>query len=343
MASGIPFNGAPPRPRFHLGASPVFGYRILAPMDGVSEWPFRSICRSLGSAMSYTAFVAAHEVLAGRPQALRPLHFTPEERPVVFQIFDDDEGRLLEAALRLQERRPDGIDINMGCSARCVSGRGAGAGLLRDPAKIGRIIARLSSALEVPVSAKIRLGWDEAGLNYRVVARSIEENGGALIAVHGRTRAQGYSGEADWAAVAEVKASVHIPVLGNGDIRSPEEAERRLAESGCDGVLIGRAAMGHPWIFQGRARADVSADERAHVLGVHLERMLAHHGEPEGVILFRKHLTRYLDGMGLPPEERTLLLTQTEAVALRRHLIRIGLPIGEEAEGYGAWATALAA
>lgn len=314
-------------PTFRLGTTPVFGHLILAPMDGVSDWPFRSICRSFGSAMSYTAFVAAHEVIAGRPQALQPLHFTPDERPIVFQIFDDDEGRLVEAALRLQQRRPDGIDINMGCSARCVSGRGAGAGLLRDPAKVGRIMARLSSALEVPVGAKIRLGWDDGSRNYRIVARAVADNGGAWLAVHGRTRAQGYSGEADWDAIADVKSSVRIPVFGNGDIRTPAEAARRLAQSGCEAVLIGRAAMGHPWIFQGRTRAEVSRLELAAVVDEHLRRMLAYHGERDGVVCFRKHLTRYLEDLDLPSEQRRLLLTQTDAEVLRRELVGAGLPV----------------
>ena len=319
-------------PQFFLRHLPVFGDRILAPMDGVSDWPFRSVCRAFGSAMSYTAFVAAHDVVAGRPLAFRALQFTAEERPVVLQIFDDREERLLEAALRLQELSPDAIDINMGCSAGGVSGRGAGAGLLRDPLKIGRIMARLSSSLEIPVSAKIRLGWDEAERNYLLVARVIEENGAALLAVHGRTRAQGYSGEADWEAIAEIKTRSGIPVLGNGDIRTPDEAARRLVESRCDAVLIGRAAMGNPWIFQGRLRSTVSSGELARVIEDHLQRMLTYHGETEGILSFRKHLTRYIDGRGIPAERRTLLLTETEPEGLRRQLASLGLGAGGEVE-----------
>jgi len=322
---------APPaQPRFFLRQIPVFGERILAPMDGVSDWPFRSMCRSFGSAMSYTAFVAAHDVLAGRPLAYRALHFTEDERPVVFQIFDDSQERLLEAALRLQELSPDAIDINMGCSARCVSGRGAGAGLLRDPLKIGRIMSRLSSSLEVPVSAKIRLGWDEAERNYLLVARAVEENGAALLAVHGRTRAQGYRGEADWEAIAEIKARAGIPILGNGDIHTPDEAARRLTESRCDAVLIGRAAMGNPWIFSNRPRSTVPADELAQVIEDHLQRMLVYHGPAEGILAFRKHLTRYIDGRGIPAEQRTLLLTETEPDGVRRQLASLGLDAAGE-------------
>jgi nifR3 family TIM-barrel protein len=326
-------------PKFHIRDVPVHCDRILAPMDGLSDWPYRSICRAFGSGLSYTAFVNAIDILGDRRPAFEALHFTPDERPVVAQLFDDDEDRLLAAALKVQELGPDVIDINMGCSARCVSGRGAGAGLLKDPGKVGRIIARLSSALEVPVTAKIRLGWDDQARNYLVVARAVQDNGGALLAVHGRTRAQGYTGEADWEAIAAIKARASIPVLGNGDIRSPEDAARRIRESGCDGVLIGRAALGNPWIFQGRARHEVPLSEVASAIDLHLGRMIVFHGEAKGVVLFRKHLARYLDGLTLDPDDRAGCLTEVEAPSLRRRLSRLGLaaipqPLGESRDSH---------
>jgi nifR3 family TIM-barrel protein len=316
-----------PRASFHIRTIPVFGDRILAPMDGLSDWPFRGLCRAFGSAVSYTAFVGAHDILAGRKAAFDALFFTPDERPVVAQLFDDDEDRLLAAARRVQELGPDVIDVNMGCSARCVSGRGAGAGLLQDPLKIGRIIARLDAALEVPVTAKIRLGWDDETRNYLVVARAIEENGGAMIAVHGRTRAQAYRGEADWEAIAAIKARIQIPVLGNGDIQSPEQAARRLRESGCDAVLIGRGALGNPWIFQGRKREDVSSEGLVAVVHQHLDRMVEFHGPERGVVLFRKHLARYLDSLDLSSEDRETALTETDLQNLRYALRRWGLAV----------------
>jgi tRNA-dihydrouridine synthase B len=315
-------------PKFHIGTIPVLGDQILAPMDGLSDWPFRSICRAFGSALSYTAFVAAHDVLAGRASAFEALHFTEDERPVVAQLFDDDEDRLLAAALRVRELGPDVIDVNMGCSARCVSGRGAGAGLLQDPAKIGRIMGRLSRALDVPVTAKIRLGWDDRTRNYLVVARAVEDNGGALIAIHGRTRSQAYRGEADWEAIASVKSQARIPVLGNGDITGPDEADRRLRESGCDGVLIGRAALGNPWIFAGHMRGEIRPDELGSIVHLHLGRMIEFHGPERGVVLFRKHLARYLDGLDLSPEERAGCLTEVGADSLRILLESLGLPAG---------------
>ena len=181
-------------PVFRVGTIPVYGDLILSPMDGYSDLPFRSLARRLGSAMSYTEFINAIDVVYGHPHLERKLAYLESERPVVYQVFDDDPERLVKAALKLRPRNPDIIDINMGCSARCVSGRGAGAGLLRTPEKIALIFSRLSKELDIPVTGKIRLGWDDASLNYLDIARIIEDNGGKLIAVHGRTKMQGYTG-----------------------------------------------------------------------------------------------------------------------------------------------------
>jgi len=296
-------------PAFFIGQVPIGGRLILAPMDGFSDLPFRSLCRTFGSAMSYTSFVSAASVLAGTGQTEAALEFLPEERPIVFQIFDDDETRLEQAAVRLLERRPDILDVNMGCSARCVAGRGAGAGLLRDPFKVGRIVGRLGRAVTVPVTAKIRLGWDATSRNYLDVARAIEDNGGQLIAVHGRTKVQGYGGSADWEPIAEIKAAVRIPVLGNGDVRSAEEAHHWMRQTGCDGVMIGRAAMGNPWIFGADPSTSPPPSEVLTVVRSHLAGMLARYGDPRGVVLFRKHLTRYLDHLSVSDGVRRELLT----------------------------------
>jgi nifR3 family TIM-barrel protein len=305
---------------FHVGEVPVYGRRILAPMDGFSDLPFRSLCRRFGSAMSYTSFVNAAAILAGSAAARAGLEFEPQERPVVAQIFDDDEARLIAAAVRVVELRPDILDVNMGCSSRCVAGRGAGAGLLRDPRKIGRIIAALARAIPLPVTAKIRLGWDSETRNYLEVARAIEDNGGRLIAVHGRTKVQGYTGEADWAPIGEIKAAVRIPVLGNGDVGSAEDAARLMRQTGCDGVMIGRATMGNPWIFLAEPPLSLGPRQILPVVGEHLNRMVAHYGEARGVVLFRKHLSRYLDQMTVSEPARRALLTASTASELR-HLL----------------------
>lgn len=282
---------------------------ILAPMDGFSDLPFRSICRELGSAMSYTGFINTFDILQKHPHVAQKLAFLPQERPVVFQIFDSDLDRLLEVALRLQELGPDRIDINMGCSVNCVSERGAGAGLLRTPLKIARIFRTLSRALAVPVSGKIRLGWDDDNRNYLLVARIIEENGGMLVAVHARTRAQGYGGLADWDAIAEIKQAVSIPVIGNGDVRTVGDIERLRDYTGCDAVMIGRAAIGNPWIFSRLDRQEVPPEQVRAVMLEHLERMRSFYGEEPGLVLFRKHASRYLSPLPLTKEQRQRLLT----------------------------------
>lgn len=294
---------------FYIRSIPVFGDRILSPMDGFSDLPFRLTCRELGSAMSYTEFINALDILQGSPHIGRKLEFLPVERPIVFQIFDNDPRRLLEAALRLQERGPDIIDINMGCSVNTVSGRGAGAGLLRSPEKIAQIFSLLSSNLEVPVSGKIRLGWDDQERNYLDVARAIEENGGALLAVHGRTRAQGYGGQADWEPIAEIKAAVSIPVIGNGDVRRVADIERMMAQTGCDAVMVGRGAIGNPWIFSGMDRSQVPPDQVREMMLRHLERMLSFYDGDYGLVLFRKHASRYLSPLPLSRDQRKLLFT----------------------------------
>ncbi len=296
-------------PVFWIGSLPVSGGLILSPMDGFSDLPFRSVCRGLGSALSYTEFINALDILQRHPFVDEKLAFLPEERPVVFQIFDSEPERLLEVALRLQERGPDVIDVNMGCSARTVSGRGAGAGLLREPAKIARIFSLLSRALEVPVTGKIRLGWDDESRNYLDVARAVEENGGKLIAVHARTRQQGYGGQADWQAIGEVKAAVSIPVLGNGDVRTVADIDRMKALTGCDGVMIGRSAVGNPWIFSRLDRPEVTGEQVLQVIELHLQRMVSFYGENRGLVIFRKHANQYLAASGLSSEMRRAILT----------------------------------
>lgn len=303
----------------------MHGDAILAPMDGFSDLPFRSLCRSFGSALSYTPFVNAMEVLARHPRTDRLLEFSEAERPVVYQLFDSDVDRLVRAAQALLAHRPDVFDINMGCSVRCVSGRGAGAGLLRDPRKIARLIAALSRALPVPVTAKIRLGWDAGSCNYLDVARAVAENGGALVAVHARTRQQGYSGLADWDAIAAVKDAVSIPVVGNGDVLRPGDIGRLRRHTGCEAVMIGRAAIGNPWIFQRRERTQVPRGEILATIRLHLQGMLDVYGPREGVILFRKHLTRYLSPLQPPGEMRAALLVEVDAPRLLARLQELEL------------------
>lgn len=300
-------------PAFYVGPVAVEGDLILSPMEGFSDQPFRSLCRQLGSAMSYSEFVNALDFFPERNYIKQKLAYLPEERPVVFQLFDNDPQRLLQAALRAQEWGPDIIDINLGCSVRRVSGRGAGAGLLRTPLKVARIFRTLSRALDVPVTGKIRLGWDDESRNYLLIARIIEENGGAMVAVHGRTKVQGYGGQADWDAIAQVKACLSVPVIANGDVDSVADIERIKAHTGCDGVMIGRAAIGNPWIFSRLDREQTPRPMVRAMIIEHLTRMQEFYGAADGLIRFRKHAKRYISPYRISREVRLRLLTAEHA------------------------------
>lgn len=286
-----------PEPVFTVRDVPVYGDLILSPMAGFSDMPFRLICREYGSAMSYTEFVAAEAILHPNDKTQRMLTFQPCEAPMVFQFFGSDEMLLEEAARRLESLGPTILDLNMGCSVKNVSGRGAGAGLLREPAKIGRIFQRLTKAVSIPVTGKIRLGWDDDNRNYREVARILEDSGASLISVHGRTKAQMYQGQADWDAIAEVKQTVKIPVVGNGDVHTVADIERIKRHTGCDAVMIGRAAIGNPWIFQRRDRHEVTLADQAAMVRRHLALMIEFYGRERGLILFRKHVVKYVKGV----------------------------------------------
>jgi nifR3 family TIM-barrel protein len=280
-------------------------------MAGFSDKPYRLICREYGAAMSYTEFVSADGSLYGNERSQQMLDFDPSERPMTFQIFGSDEDKIEEAARRIEELGPDIIDLNMGCSVPKVSGRGAGAALLREPAKIGRIFSRLSKALSVPVTGKIRLGWDSQSLNYLDVARVLEDNGAALIAVHGRTKAQAYNGQANWDAIAEIKQAVKIPVIGNGDVACVADIARIKRHTGCDAVMIARAAIGNPWIFQRKDMHEVTLAEKSKLIHHHLNLMLEFYGRDRGLILFRKHVVKYVRGLANIAQVKARLVTCT--------------------------------
>lgn len=305
---------------FFVGNIPVFGNLILSPMDGLSERPFRSLVRKSGSAMSYTEFINAMDVLAGIPRIQKKIAYYEFERPVVFQIFDDDPDRILNAARQLIPFQPDILDINMGCSAHHVAGRGAGAGLLPQPHKVASIIQNLVRNLPIPITAKIRLGWDDHNRNYLEIARIVEDCGAQLIAVHGRTKAQGYSGRADWDAIAEIKTLLHIPVIANGDVQSVADIQRIQTHTRCDGVMIGRAALFNPWIFSYRDRQQVSQKEVKLWIDTHLNEMIEFHGIDQGLILFRKYLKRLLSPYQLNEETILPLLTETDLDKFKHNL-----------------------
>ena len=309
-------------PSFWIRDIPIYGDLILAPMDGISDLPFRTLTRQIGSAISYTEFVNAIDVVHNHPSIAQKVAFGELERPVVIQVFDDDPDRIVEAALRLMQFKPDILDINMGCPAKDVSGRGAGAGLLRQPEKIAEIFRKLTRVIPVPVTGKIRLGWDEATKNYLEVAKIIEDNGGSLVAVHARTKVQSYSGRADWITIAEIKEKVKIPVLGNGDVRTCEDIERMRSTTGCDGIMIGRAAIDNPWILARIDRENVPISEVRATIFSHLNQMLDLYGE-HGLIMFRKYIKSYLRPYQIPRAIIYPLLISEEVSFVKSNLSEI--------------------
>lgn len=310
-------------PDFYVKDIPIYGRFILAPMDGFTDSPMRELFRSFGSAMSYSEFLNGIDVTMGNPHLESQLFFKECERPLVYQIYDDNPDRFLQSAIKVNTRHPDVIDMNLGCSVRKISNRGAGSGLLRDPQKIALIATSLVKNLPVPVTAKIRLGWDDSTRNYNEVAHILEDCGISLIAVHGRTRKQEYTGPADWDAIAEVKSSVHIPVIGNGDILSYAEGLQLLSATGVDGVMIGRGAIGNPWIFSDSDRSQVSPNELFAVIDRHLHLMMDLYSEHVAVLMFRKHLLRYLAGYLNTPQIRRTIFSYVEAAPLLEYISQL--------------------
>lgn len=303
-------------PTFLIRDLPIHGDLILAPMSGYNDQPFRRLCREFGAAMVYTGLLSASAILYGSRRSREMLRFHSDERPLACQLFGSDAELLAKAARHVETLGIDVLDLNLGCAEPKIVKDGHGAALLQDPAKIGRIFTRLVHTVQVPVTGKIRLGWDEDSRNYLEVARVLEESGAAMIAVHGRTADQGYRGIADWDAIAEVKQAARVPVLASGDVKCAADIARIQTHTGCDGVLIGRAAIGNPWIFRYRDLPDVPLTERVPVITRHLRWMVDFHGEYHGIRRFRKHLRRYLSNTPLGKRARRPFMQCDDADAL---------------------------
>lgn len=308
------------QPRFFIGNIPIYGDLILAPMDGITDKPFRVLCRRLGSAMSVTEFINTLDVLTNHPRYHKRLAFETFERPLSLQFLGDEAEQILAAAKILVPRiQPDFIDINLGCQSKNVVARGAGAALLRSPEKIAEIFKHLTQSFNIPITGKIRLGWDDDELNYLQVAHTIEDSGGAMIAVHGRTRQQAYRGKAQWEPIREIKNTLHIPVIANGDVKAVADIDKLKLETGCDAVMIGRAAIGNPWIFSRMNRDDVPIPVVYKTIVDHLDSMLAFYGE-RGVITFRKYLKAYLKPYPIADDDLLKLLKNQDAISVRQLL-----------------------
>lgn len=301
------------RPTFHVRDVAVYGDVILAPMARISDVPYRAVSQAFGSAMQYTEFVPAEALQGDWNPMWRRLDTRSGEFPVVFQIFGYEARQLLQAAQRIEALGPHIIDVNMGCSVPKISERGAGVGMMPRPELVAETFRLLTTHLRVPVTGKIRLGWDDDQRNFLEIARIMEDNGAALIALHGRTRAQKYNFAADWDAIARLKQTVSVPVIGNGDVACAADIDRMRAHTGCDAVMVGRAAVGNPWIFARRDKVDVSPQDLVATIRRHLRESVAYYGERDGLALFQRHLRGYLAGK--PAKDRLLRLLRAGDVA----------------------------
>ena len=286
-----------------LGPRPV----LLAPLEDITDSAFRTLCRRFGADMVYTEFVSSEALIRQAEKSNKKMAFDASERPIGIQIFGNDVDAMKNAALLAMEQNPEVIDINFGCPVRKVAMKGAGAGLLNDIPRMVAITREVVNAVNLPVTAKTRLGWDEHSKNIVDIAERLQDVGIKAITIHGRTRAQMYSGQADWTLIGAVRNNprMHIPVIGNGDITSPQIAVDMFNRYGVDAIMIGRAAIGNPWIFRnvksylqsGEQPCEPTRDERIAVSLEHLRLAIQKKGETKGIIEMRKHYAGYFRGL----------------------------------------------
>ncbi len=278
---------------------------FLAPMAGVTDMPFRILCREQGCGLVYTEMVSAKGMHYNDEKSFKLTAIAAGEQPAAVQIFGSEPDIMAEIAGRLNSSEAAIIDINMGCPTPKITKNGEGSALMLNPGLAAAIIKKVSAATVKPVTVKIRKGWDQDRVNAVEMAKIAEENGAKAIAVHGRTRDQFYSGSADWEIIARVKEAVSIPVIGNGDVVKPEDAGRLLEQTGCDGVMIGRGAQGNPWIFKktlhylrtGELLPGPAAEEKISTVIRHMKMLVELKGEHTGVREMRSHIAWYIKGM----------------------------------------------
>ena len=278
----------------------------LSPMDDVTDLPFRELCKAFGADLLITEFIASEALNRDAEKSLRKMLFSPAQHPIGIQIFGADEGELLQCLEVVEARQPDFIDINWGCPVRKVAGKGAGSGILRDIPKMLRITEALVRRATLPVTVKTRLGYDVNDRPIVDLAERLQDIGIAALSIHGRTKTQMYQGVADWTLIGEVKSNprMHIPIFGNGDIVTPQQAVEARRRYGVDGILIGRGAIGNPWIFEqsqrllrGEEEREVTVAERVDVCRRHLLAAVDFKGERTAIFEMRKHYGGYFKGL----------------------------------------------
>ncbi len=313
-----------------LGDKPL----LLAPMEDVTDASFRYICKKFGADMVYTEFVSSDALVRDVPGAFKKMELYDFERPVGIQIYGHIPEAMAESAVRVEAAGPDLIDINFGCPVKKIAGRGAGSGMMREPDKMVQITRMVVDAVKKPVTVKTRLGWDDDSKIIVELAERLQDAGISALTIHGRTRAQMYKGEADWSLIGAVKNNprMHIPIIGNGDIRSAQDAKNAFDRYGVDGIMIGRASFGHPWIFKeirhfldtGEELPPMSVAERVALSREHLSKSVELKGERRGVYEMRRHLSCYFKGLDNFKETRLKLVTLTDISELNKTLDYIG-------------------
>lgn len=288
---------------------------FLAPMAGITDIVFRTICKEQGCGLVYSEMVSAKGIMYESENTKKLLEINEYERPVAVQLFGSEADILAEMVLKIEEYPIDIIDINMGCPAPKIVKNSEGSALMRNPKLIGEIISKISKSTKKPITIKIRKGFDNDNINAVEIAKIAEQNGACAIAIHGRTRQQYYSGTADWDIITSVKNSIKIPVIGNGDITSPEKAKEMIDKTNCDAVMIGRAAQGNPWIFKrtihyintGELLPLPSTEEKIETALNHLKMLIEYKNEYIGIREMRKHIGWYTKGLPNSSETRVLI------------------------------------
>ncbi len=276
---------------------------LLAPMEDVSDPPFRAVCKEQGADLMYTEFISVEGLIRDASKSIQKLDIYDEERPIGIQIFGAEIDSMGRAAEIVEEAKPELLDINFGCPVKKVVCKMAGAGILQDIPRMIKLTEKVVKSTSLPVTVKTRLGWDESTLNIEEVAERLQDIGIQALSIHGRTRKQMYKGEADWTLIGKVKNNprIHIPIFGNGDIDSPQKAKEYKERYGVDGIMIGRASIGYPWIFRdikhylatGQVPDAPSIDDRVEIARKHLNKSIEWKGERVGIVEMRRHYTNY--------------------------------------------------